>query len=115
MKKSKIQDVNGASFIAEKIDLHSAELIKDLSFQLKSEYPNLLMVLGAELNGKASLSVAISDNLVNNRNLNANTIVREIAKQINGGGGGQAFYATAGGTDISGIDKALLLAKNYLN
>ena len=73
------------------------------------------MILGAEVKGKPTLSIVISDNLVKDKNLNAGTIVRELGKEIQGGGGGQAFYATAGGTNSLGIQKALEKAKNYLN
>ena len=111
----KKQLINGINFIAEKIDLDSADAIKNLSFELRDQVDNLFMVLGADVNGKPSLSVIISDNLVKDKKLNAGTIIREIAKEIAGGGGGQPFYATAGGTDSKGISKALEKAKNYLN
>jgi alanyl-tRNA synthetase len=111
----KKQLINGINFIAEKIDLDSADAIKNLSFELRDQVDNLFMVLGADVNGKPSLSVIISDNLVKDKKLNAGTIIREIAKEIAGGGGGQPFYATAGVTDSKGISKALEKAKNYLN
>lgn len=107
----KIKLHNGINFISEKIGLDSAEVIKDLSFELRNEVQNLFMVLGAEIKGKPSLSVIISDNLVTEKKLNAGTIVRELAKEIQGGGGGQPFYATAGGTNLSGLEKALEKAK----
>lgn len=109
------QTVNGINFIAEHIELDSADAIKDLSFQLRDQIENLFMVLGAEVKGKPSISIIISDNLVKEKNLNAGTIVRELGKEIQGGGGGQPFYATAGGTNASGIASALSKAKNYLN
>lgn len=111
----KKQTINGINFIAEKIELDSADAIKDLSFELRNQVDNLFMVLGAEVKGKPSLSVIISDNLVKDKNLNAGTIVRELGKEIQGGGGGQPFYATAGGTNAQGISKALDKAKSYLN
>ncbi|MCK6650747.1 MAG: DHHA1 domain-containing protein, partial [Bacteroidia bacterium] len=112
---TKKQTINGINFIAEKIDLDSADAIKDLSFELRNQIDNLFMVLGAEVKGKPSLSIIISDNLVKDKNLNAGTIVRELGKEIQGGGGGQPFYATAGGTNAQGIAKALEKAKTYLN
>lgn len=112
---TKAQLINGINFIAEKIDLDSADEIKDLSFALRNQIENLFMVLGAEVKGKPSLSVIISDNLVKDKNLNASTIIRELGKEIQGGGGGQPFYATAGGTNSHGIAKALEKAKSYLN
>ncbi|MDQ3047407.1 MAG: alanine--tRNA ligase [Bacteroidota bacterium] len=112
---AKKQTINGINFIAEKIELDSADAIKDLSFELRSQVENLFMVLGADIKGKPSISIIISDNLVKDKNLNAGTIVRELGKEIQGGGGGQPFYATAGGTNSSGISKALEKAKSYLN
>ncbi len=112
---AKKQTINGINFIAERIDLDSADAIKDLSFELRNQIDNLFMVLGAEVKGKPSLSIIISDNLVKDKNLNAGTIVRELGKEIQGGGGGQPFYATAGGTNAQGIGTALEKAKSYLN
>ena len=112
---TKQQTINGINFIAERIELDSADAIKDLSFELRNQIDNLFMVLGAEVKGKPSLSVIISDNLVKDKNLNAGTIVREIAKEIQGNGGGAAFYAVAGGANSQGIAKALEKAKRFLN
>jgi alanyl-tRNA synthetase len=111
----KQQHINGINFIAEKIELDSADAIKNLSFELRDQVDNLFMVLGADIKGKPSLSVIISDNLVKDKKLNAGDIIREIAKEILGGGGGQPFYATAGGTNSNGLTKALERAKEYLN
>ena len=112
---TKQQTINGINFIAERIELDSADAIKDLSFELRNQISDLFMVLGATVKGKPSLSVIISDNLVKDKKLNAGTIVRDIAKEIQGSGGGQPFYATAGGNDLQGIVKALEKAKGYLN
>ena len=112
---AKQKAVNGINFIAEKIDLDSAEAIKDLLYDIRNQVDNLFMVIGAEVKGKPSLSIIISDNLVKEKNLNAGTIMRDIAKEIQGGGGGQPFYANAGGSNLQGILKALEKAKTYLN
>jgi len=102
----KVQPVNGISVISERIQLDSAEALKDMVFELK-QLPSHLIVLGVEIKGKPSITVAISDDLVTSRKLNAGNMVRELAKAIQGGGGGQANYATAGGTDAAGLSKAL--------
>lgn len=68
---------------------------------------DLVCIVGAEVQGKPSISVIISDNLVKDKNLNAGTIVRDLAKEINGGGGGQAFYAQAGGSKAEGLETAI--------
>ena len=61
------------------------------------------------------VTVMISENLVKDKGMNAGNIVRELAKEIKGGGGGQPFFATAGGSDVSGLDKALVRAKDFVN
>ena len=110
----KIKRVNGISIIAERIDLPSSEAIKNLSFELKNQVENLFFLAGAEIDGKALLSLILSDNLVKEKNLNATNIIRELAKEIQGGGGGQPFYATAGGKNPAGIEAALKRADTFL-
>lgn len=108
---TRVESLNGLNFIAAEIELNSADAIKDLAYELRNQVDNLFLVLGAEVNGKASLTLMLSDNLVAERKLNAGQLIRELAKEIKGGGGGQPFFATSGGTDISGIPKALKKAK----
>lgn len=111
---SKIQKKNGINVITEKIKFDSAEEIKNMLFEIKNEVENCFCVVGAEVKGKPSISVIISDNLVREKNLNAGNIVRELAKEINGGGGGQPFYAQAGGSKAEGLDNAITKAKAIL-
>lgn len=109
-----MEDINGVHFLAKKLDLDAAG-IKDLSFEMGNNKDNLFMLFGTEQNGKALLSCYISKELVAKKNLNAGTIVRELGKFIQGGGGGQPFFATAGGKNPEGIDKALAQVKEYLS
>jgi alanyl-tRNA synthetase len=102
------------NFISAKIELNSSDAIKNLAFGLDEKVENLFLVLGAEVNEKASLTVMISKNLVKEKNLDAGKIIRELAKEIQGGGGGQPFFATSGGTNVAGIEKALSKAKDFL-
>jgi len=111
----KVSTVNGINLIAEKIELDNADAIKTISFELKNQLPGSMICLGAEVEGKAHLSIIISDNLVKEKNLNASNMIREAAKEIQGGGGGQPFYATAGGKNAAGIPAALEKMKNFLN
>jgi len=108
-----LQEVNGVQFLAKTIDLDAAG-IKDLCFEMGNQKDNLFLLFGTELNGKALLSCYISKELVNAKNLNAGTIVRELGRYIQGGGGGQPFFATAGGKNPAGIKEALEKAKDYL-
>lgn len=111
---NKIKKVKDVNLIAEKIDINSADAIRDLAFQLKRQVENLYMVVGANLDGKANITIMISDNLVKDKNLNASQIIKDIAKEIDGGGGGQPFFATAGGNNPGGIDKAIKEAVGYI-
>ena len=113
--KSKILAENGTNIIADQVDVDNAAMMKDLAFQLKNEVDNLFLVLGADIDGKPNLTVMISENLVNEKGLNAGKIVREAGREIKGGGGGQPFYATAGGKDSSGIQAAIEKALSFLN
>ncbi|MBN1769050.1 MAG: alanine--tRNA ligase [Prolixibacteraceae bacterium] len=112
--KEKTEEINGINVLTAMVPLTDAQLIKDLAFQLKGEIENLFLVLGAEVNGKANLSIMISDNLVAEKGLNAGKIIREAAKAIQGGGGGQAFYATAGGKNIDGMNEAFEIAVKFV-
>ncbi len=112
--KSKVLLENGINIIADKIGVDNAALVKDLAFQLKGEIDNLFLVLGAEVNGKPNLTVMISENIVAEKGLNAGKIIREAAREIKGGGGGQPFYATAGGKDVSGLQNAIDKALTFL-
>jgi alanyl-tRNA synthetase len=111
---AKIEKKNGINFITHLIQFDSAEEIKNLLFELKNEVPDLMCVLAAEVNGKPSISVIVNDTLVKEKNINAGNIVRDLAKEINGGGGGQAFYAQAGGSNLEGLANALEKAKKLM-
>jgi alanyl-tRNA synthetase len=106
--------IGKASLIAERIEIDSAQSLKDLAFDLKGKIDNLCLVLAAEIDGKASLAVMISENLASGGKLHAGNIIREIAKEVDGGGGGQPFIATAGGKNPKGIEKAILKAKELI-
>ncbi|MEI6764503.1 MAG: alanine--tRNA ligase [Bacteroidota bacterium] len=111
---AKISVVNGLNFIAEKVDLDAA-VIKNLAFELKADVENLFLVLGAEAEGKANLTIIMSEHLVKDRGLNASKIIRELGKEIQGGGGGQDYYATAGGKNPAGLESALKKAVEFIS
>ncbi|NQX84524.1 MAG: alanine--tRNA ligase [Flavobacteriaceae bacterium] len=112
--KAEIQDINGVNFLAKEVDLDPAG-IKDLAFEIGGEVDNLFVLFGANNKGKAILSCYVSKNLVEEKSLNAGQIVRALGKYIQGGGGGQPFFATAGGKNPDGIAEALSAAKAYLD
>jgi alanyl-tRNA synthetase len=111
---SNAEDNNGISVILQKVDVPDANGLKQLGFDLKKKVPSLFAVLTAEIKGKPQIAVALSDNLVNDHELHAGHIVKELAANIKGGGGGQPYFATAGGGDVSGLPKVLEEARNHI-
>lgn len=110
----KADTANGVNAIIEKVNLPNADALKKLAFELRNEVKDLLLILAADISGKPQIGIMISDNLVSGYNLNAGNLVRELAKEIKGGGGGQPFFATAGGKDINGLDGVVAKAKEIL-
>ncbi|WP_406612146.1 alanine--tRNA ligase [Neolewinella lacunae] len=106
--------VNGVNFLAAKVPLTDAAAIKNLAFQLTGETENSLVLLGSEADGKALLTLAIAKDLADQGKYNASTMIRELAKHIQGGGGGQPFFATAGGKNPAGLDAALAAARTLV-
>ncbi len=112
--RNQLQEINGVQFLATKIDL-DPNGIKNLAFALGKEFKNLFLFFAAsEKADKAMLTCYISKELAAERGYDAGKVVRELGKLIHGGGGGQNFFATAGGKNPGGIPKALEKAKDYL-
>ncbi len=112
--KQEIKEVNGVAFLAKRVDLDAAE-IKDMAFELKGECESLFAVFGTEKDGKALIACLVTEDLVNSKSLHAGNVVKELAKHIQGGGGGQAFFATAGGKNPAGLDEAIENALNFIS
>ncbi|MFC4221188.1 alanine--tRNA ligase [Flagellimonas marina] len=110
---AELKDINGIQFLGKKVDLDAGG-IKDLAFEMGGQVTNLFLLLASENDGKAILSCYISKDLASNKGLNAGNIVRELGKHIQGGGGGQPFFATAGGKNPSGIPAALANAEELV-
>ncbi len=107
------EKINEIEFIAEFLDVDLA-VLKDISFNIIRDSENIVLVLGTNNKGKAFISVAISENLIKDQGLNAGNLVKEISKEIQGGGGGQAHYASAGGKNPQGINRAIEKAKEII-
>jgi alanyl-tRNA synthetase len=108
-----LQEINGVQFLAKQVDL-DANGAKDLAYELGSLGTNLFIVLATAEGGKPMLTCYISKELVAEKGLNAGQVVRELGKYIQGGGGGQPFFATAGGKDVNGINEALGAAVEFI-
>ena len=111
--KNEVETINNINFLTQEVDLDASGM-KDLAFEMGGELDNLFLVFGSKQDGKALLTCYISKDLAANKDLNAGQIVRELGKYIQGGGGGQPFFATAGGKNTDGIQEALTKAKDYI-
>ncbi len=105
--------IKNFTFISAQINMSTSD-IKNLAFSINAKVENLFLIIASNFDGKPSLSVMISEKLVAEYNLDASVLIREFAKEINGGGGGQKFYATAGGKNPDGLQPSLIKAKNFI-
>jgi alanyl-tRNA synthetase len=112
--KQKAQKIGDVNFISVKLPI-DAQMAKDLAFEMKKQVENLFMAIGHFADGKAGITIIISENLVKEKQLHAGNIVRELAREIQGGGGGQPHFATAGGKNPDGLDTAVSRAVEFLN
>lgn len=112
--KSIIEKVNGINFIAAKLPITDANAVKTLAFQLEKELGYAVIAFGAIINGNPQLTLMISNEVVASHGLDAGKMIRETAKAIQGGGGGQPHFATAGGKNPDGLDEALAKTRELL-
>ncbi len=110
----KITNIEGINFLAEVIESGDTKALKNLIFQIEREVDNAFILFGTSTGGKPQLMLAVSKNLTESKDLHAGNIVRDLAKFIDGGGGGQPFFATAGGKNPNGLDLAISEAKKYI-
>ncbi len=109
-----LQSINGVQFLAKLVDV-DANGAKDLAYEIGTTAKNIFLILATADEGKPMLTCYISKELVAEKNLNAGNVVRELGKFIQGGGGGQPFFATAGGKNIAGLTDALNHAVQFVN
>jgi alanyl-tRNA synthetase len=102
---------NGSTRIIAQLAAPHAETVKNIAYALRHQFPDLFLVLAADVEGKPLVTVMIGEQLVGKTTLHAGNIVRELAKEIDGGGGGQSFFATAGGKNLNGLEAVIKKAK----
>lgn len=113
--KDKSEKVGNVDLLVAEVKPMFAEKLKDLAYQMRAEYSEVVVVLGTVVAEKPQIVVIISDSLVKEKNLNAVEAIKSIAKHIQGGGGGQPFFASAGGKNAGGLNTALREARYYFN
>ena len=106
LKKS-VQQIDGINMIIQQVKLPNADALKKLAFELKNELKPLVAVLAADIEGKPQIAVVVEEELVASKGWNAGQAVRELARAIQGGGGGQPFFATAGGKKLEGLPQVI--------
>ena len=111
---SQVESINGIQYLGAKLPLNDTNAIKNLAYQLDKEIDNAVIVFGAEVKGKPQLMVVVNRELSEAGTFHAGNMIRVLAKEIKGGGGGQAFFATAGGKDVSGLDAAIAKGKELI-
>ena len=105
---------NGHTLIAEKVSVPNADTLKNIAYALRNQFDDLLLVLAAEVEGKPQVAVMLGEKLEASKKFHAGNMVKELAKEIDGGGGGQPFFATAGGKNLNGLDAVLSKAKSLI-
>jgi len=106
---------NGHTLIAEKVSVPNADSLKTIAYALRNQFDDLLMILAADVDSKPQVAVMIGEKLAATNKFHAGNMVKELAKEIDGGGGGQPFFATAGGKKLEGLDKVLDKAKALIS
>lgn len=112
--KNNIEKNGDINLIRSVVEVGNADMLKKLAYDLRNETGDLFGLLGAEINGKASLTLIISDELVAKYKFDAVQIIRDLGKDIEGGGGGQPFFATAGGKNVTGLTSAISRAAEVM-
>ena len=105
---------NGFTYTGGVVDIDDSKVLKTLAFQLEGELENGVVALGAIVEGKPQIMVKIQENLVKSHNLNAGQLVKTAAQKIQGGGGGQPFFASAGGSNPDGLAEAIGTIRSLL-
>jgi alanyl-tRNA synthetase len=112
---AKVLKSNGYSLIIERVNVPTADGLKNIAYALRNQFEDLILVLAADIEGKPQVAVMLGEKVEAAKKFHAGNMVKELAKEIDGGGGGQPFFATAGGKNINGLDGVLSKAKELLN
>lgn len=113
--ESQVFEKDGFKYILSEIVAPSTESVKQIAYDLRNKYSNLVLVLAAMVDEKPSITVMLSDEAIKLKSMHAGAMVRELAKEIDGGGGGQDFFATAGGKNSNGLGAAIAKSKEIMN
>ena len=111
---AKATKLNGHTLISEKVSVPNADTLKNIAYALRNQFEDLVLILAADVDGKPQVAVMIGEKLAAENKFHAGNLVKELAKEIDGGGGGQPFFATAGGKNLNGLDAVLEKSRKLL-
>lgn len=111
---SKAVKSNGYSVIIERVSVPTADILKNIAYGLRNQFDDLVLVLAAEIDQKPQVAVMIGEKLAQSNKYHAGNMVKELAKEIDGGGGGQPFFATAGGKNLNGLSAVIEKARKLI-
>ncbi|MFZ6010088.1 MAG: DHHA1 domain-containing protein, partial [Bacteroidota bacterium] len=110
----KAMKTNGHTVIVEKISVPNADTLKNIAYALRNQFDDLLLVLAADVDSKPQVAVMIGEKLLQENKFHAGNMVKELAREIDGGGGGQPFFATAGGKNLNGLNAVIEKARKLV-
>ena len=105
---------NGHTLIIEKVTVPNSDVLKNIAYALRNEFDDLLLILAADVDNKPQVAVMVGEKLIEAKKFHAGNMVKELAREIDGGGGGQPFFATAGGKNLNGLDGVLQKARKMV-
>jgi alanyl-tRNA synthetase len=106
---------NGHSVIIERVTVPTADILKNIAYALRNQFDDLVLVLAADIDNKPQVAVMIGEKLAQSNSFHAGNMVKELAKEIDGGGGGQPFFATAGGKNLEGLSAVIEKARKLIH
>ncbi|MCE2994419.1 MAG: DHHA1 domain-containing protein, partial [Flammeovirgaceae bacterium] len=111
---AKVVKSNGHSLIIERVSVPTADGLKNIAYALRNQFDDLILVLAADIEGKPQVAVMLGEKVEAAKKFHAGNMVKELAKEIDGGGGGQPFFATAGGKKLEGLENVIVKANELV-
>jgi alanyl-tRNA synthetase len=105
---------NGHTLILEKVTVPNSDALKNIAYALRNQFDDLLLILAADVDHKPQVTVMIGEKLMQSKKFHAGNMVKELSREIDGGGGGQPFFATAGGKNLNGLNAVLDKAREMV-
>ena len=106
---------NGHTIIIERVSVPNGDVLKNIAYALRNQFDDLLLILAADVDNKPQVTVMLGEKITQSKEFHAGNMVKELAREIDGGGGGQPFFATAGGKNLGGLNSVLEKARKMIS